>query len=225
MTGYRRSPTPMMALALFLALVVTLGPLQAQGATGRGSPGAGMGAPPGVVWRFATGGQPLLGAPVAGRDGTLYAAAANGVLYAVAPNGAVRWTLPSGAVSAGAATTRPAIGADGASYWNLQGGVVALDATGHVRWVFLAGPTSAPVLSQGRVLVVAGAYLYAIAATGSGAGPSGWAGRHGLCRRVRRLSLRYRPNRSAALGLPGRRAAPLQPCRGARRRGLPVQLR
>jgi len=174
MTGYRRSPTPMMALALFLALVVTLGPLQAQGATGRGSPGAGMGAPPGVVWRFATGGQPLLGAPVAGRDGTLYAAAANGVLYAVAPNGAVRWTLPSGAVSAGAATTRPAIGADGASYWNLQGGVVALDATGHVRWVFLAGPTSAPVLSQGRVLVVAGAYLYAIAATGSGAGRRLW---------------------------------------------------
>ncbi len=159
----------MMALALFLALVVTLGPLQARGATG-----AGMGAPPGVVWRFATGGRPLLGAPVTGRDGTLYAAAADGVLYAVAPSGAVRWTLPSGAVSAGAATTRPAIGADGASYWNLQGGVVAVDATGHVRWVFLAGPTSAPVLSQGRVLVVAGAYLYAIAATGSGAGRRLW---------------------------------------------------
>ncbi len=163
-----------MALTLFLALVITLGPLQVRGATGKEAPGAGMGAAPGVVWRFATGGRPLLGAPVAGRDGTLYAAAAGGVLYAVAPNGSVRWTLPSGAVSTGAAATRPAVGADGASYWNLQGGVVAVDAMGHVRWVFLAGPTSAPVLSQGRVLVVAGAYLYAIAASGATAGRRLW---------------------------------------------------
>ncbi len=97
-------------LALLLALVVTLGaPLRVRGAMGAD-------AAPGVVWRFATGGRPLLGAPVAGRDGTLYAAAAGGVLYAVASNGVVRWTLPSGAVSAGATTTRPAIGADGASY-------------------------------------------------------------------------------------------------------------
>jgi len=158
------------ALALLLAIIVVAAP--------GGAVGAGTQAPPGVLWRFATGGRPLLGAPVAGRDGTLYAAAGDGVLYAIAPDGRVRWSLPSGVTSASAATgapaTRPAVAADGASYWSLQGGVVAVDPAGHVRWVFLGGVGSAPVLSRGRVLVVAGPYLYAIATSGPTAGRRLW---------------------------------------------------
>jgi len=160
----------LVTLALLLAIIAVAAPHDAVG--------VGTQAAPGVLWRFTTGGRPLLGTAAAGPDGTLYAAAGDGVLYAVAPNGRARWSLPSGVTSASVATgspaTRPAVAADGTSYWSLQGAVVAVDPIGHTRWVFLGGVGSAPVLSRGRVLVVAGPYLYAIAASGPTAGRRLW---------------------------------------------------
>ncbi len=157
--------------ALLLALVGAVGPRPAAGAV------IGRVAAPGVVWRFATGDRPLLAAPVAGRDGTLYAAAGDGVLYAVAPDGRVRWSLHTNVVATGAgsgAAATPAVAADGTSYWGLQGAVVAVDRVGRVRWVFLAGSRGAPVLAGGRALVVGGRYLYAVAISGPGAGRRLW---------------------------------------------------
>ena len=157
--------------ALLLALVGAVGPRPAAGAV------IGRVAAPGVVWRFATGDRPLLAAPVAGRDGTLYAAAGDGVLYAVAPDGRVRWSLHTGVVATGAgsgAAATPAVAADGTSYWGLQGAVIAVDRVGRVRWVFLAGSRGAPVLAGGRALVVGGRYLYAVAISGPGAGRRLW---------------------------------------------------
>ena len=129
---------------------------------------------PGVAWQLTTGGRFIIAAPVAGPDGTLYAAASDGVLYAVAPNGRPRWRLNAGVTTGPVPPAKPAVGADGTSYWNLGGAVVAVTPAGRLRWVFLARGTGSPVLSRGRILFAAGSYLYAIETAGPRAGQYAW---------------------------------------------------
>src|SRR5579871_6303399 len=109
---------------------------------------------PHPVWQFATAGRPIITAPVVGRDGTVYAASGDGVLYAVASDGRQRWALRTGITSGEVPPARPAVGADGTTYWNLHGSVVAVSAAGHLRWVFLAAGIGSPVLARGRVLFI-----------------------------------------------------------------------
>ncbi len=140
------------------------------------APRAGLAAStaPGSPWRFDTGGRPLLTAPAAGGDGSAFVAGWNGVLYALAPDGRVRWSLPTGVTSGPVPPARAAVGPDGSSYWTLSGAVVAVSPVGRVAWTFLAGGSGSPVYDVGRVLFVAGPYLYAVEATGPHAGTRLW---------------------------------------------------
>lgn len=140
------------------------------------APGASLAAsaPPGSPWRFDTGGRPLLTAPAAGGDGAVFAAGWNGVLYALAPDGRVRWSLPTGVTTGPVPPARAADGPDGSSYWALSSSIVAVSPTGRVVWTFLAAGSGSPVYNVGRVLFVAGPYLYAVKASGPHAGTRLW---------------------------------------------------
>lgn len=129
---------------------------------------------PGALWRFATAPLPLITAPAVGRDGTIYVGAGDGVLYAITPQGRRRWSVATGVTTAQSPPVKPAIGPDGASYWNVQGSVVAVAPDGRVRWVFLARGNGPPLLWRNLVLFAAGPYLYAIYASGPHAGQRAW---------------------------------------------------
>lgn len=166
---------PLARVAALAALLLIAAPSLTAGAPARGRSLHGDGqAAPGVVWRFITGGHQIITAPVAGPDGTLYAASSDGVLYAVASDGHRLWSLRTGLTTGEAPPAQPAVGPDGTSYWNLSGAVVAITRTGHSRWVFLAAGGGSPALSRGRVLFAAGPYLYAIDTTGPNAGRTAW---------------------------------------------------
>lgn len=127
-----------------------------------------------VRWTYNAGSRSY-SSPVIAADGTIYFGATNGI-HAVRPNGQRRWQWNAGY---SAATSTPAIGADGTVYALVNPGdaiLVALNpSNGSLLWsVYLGGRNvrSSPAIGpDGRIYVtngeVPGGYLYCINTDGT----------------------------------------------------------
>ena len=119
-----------------------------------------------TLWSFST--PKLVGAPVVGDDGTIYANDVDGLVYAVNPDGTARWTKSTGSSSSGGEITTRVFG--GTVYvTNRTTGLTALDAaTGATKWT--ASPSAThwgPPASSSGTLYVSGedGRLYALRAS------------------------------------------------------------
>ncbi|MEO0079135.1 MAG: PQQ-binding-like beta-propeller repeat protein [candidate division WOR-3 bacterium] len=117
-------------------------------------------------------GEPFLGSPAIGQDGTIYYGHRQGGFYAIRPDGTIKWKLE---IDAGVVSS-PVIGADGTVYFGGRDGYFyAVTPDGRVKWRFDVGASAeaevvaTPVIAADGTIYVGSkdSYLYALTPDGT----------------------------------------------------------